>query len=104
MNNLEENKQIAFFVVNFVSKMYHLDDGVLVEFHPASEFPNPKVTVSVTRDYRIKQIIKTLVDFRACVGFCFESRLVIGVRNLKKREPFLLLKVCERKINECELV
>ena len=53
MNNFEENKKIALFVVNFVSKMYHLDDAVLVEFHPASKFPNPEVTAMVTRDYRI---------------------------------------------------
>lgn len=40
-NNLEENKKIALYVVNFVSVMYHLGDGVLVEFHPASRFLNP---------------------------------------------------------------
>lgn len=39
--------------MNLVSKMYHLDDAVLVEFHPASRFPNPEVTAMVTRDYRI---------------------------------------------------
>ena len=54
MNNLEENKKIAFFVVNFVSKMYRLGDGVLVEFHPASVFPNPEVTAMVSRDQRVK--------------------------------------------------
>ena len=31
MNNFEENKKIALFVVNFISKMYHLDDAVLVD-------------------------------------------------------------------------
>ena len=41
MNNFEENKKIGMFIVNLVSKMYHLGDGVLVEFHPASVFPNP---------------------------------------------------------------
>ena len=53
MDNFIENKKIALFVVNLVSKMYHLDDAVLVEFHPASRFPNPEVTAMVTRDYRI---------------------------------------------------
>ena len=52
-NNFEENKKIALYVVNFVSVMYHLGDGVLVEFHPASRFPNPEVTAMVTSDYRI---------------------------------------------------
>lgn len=52
-DNFIENKKIALFVVNLVSKMYHLDDAVLVEFHPASRFPNPEVTAMVTRDYRI---------------------------------------------------
>ena len=51
MDNFIENKKIALFVVNLVSKMYHLDDAVLVEFHPASRFPNPEVTAMVTRDY-----------------------------------------------------
>ena len=53
MDNFIENKKIALFVVNLVSKMYRLDDAVLVEFHPASRFPNPEVTAMVTRDYRI---------------------------------------------------
>ena len=53
MDNFIENKKIALFVVNLVSKMYHLDDAVLVEFHPASRFPNPEVSPMVTRDYRI---------------------------------------------------
>lgn len=53
MDNFIENKKIALFVVNLVSKIYHLDDAVLVEFHPASRFPNPEVTAMVTRDYRI---------------------------------------------------
>ena len=53
MDNFIENKKIDLFVVNLVSKMYHLDDAVLVEFHPASRFPNPEVTAMVTRDYRI---------------------------------------------------
>ena len=53
MDNFIENKKIALFVVNLVSKMYHLDDTVLVEFHPASRFPNSEVTAMVTRDYRI---------------------------------------------------
>lgn len=53
MDNFLENKKIALFVVNLVSKMYQLDDAVLVEFHPASRFPNPEVTAMVTRDYRI---------------------------------------------------
>ena len=53
MDNFIENKKIALFVVNLVSKMYHLDDAVLVEFRPASIFPNPEVTAMVTRDYRI---------------------------------------------------
>ena len=48
MNNFEENKKIAFFVVNLVSKMYHLDDGVLIEFESADRFPNPEVTAMVT--------------------------------------------------------
>mgnify|MGYP003398199019 FL=1 len=52
-NNFEENKKNALYVVNFVSAMYHLGDGVLVEFHPASRFPNPEVTAMVTSDYRI---------------------------------------------------
>jgi hypothetical protein len=52
-NNFEENKKIALYVVNFVSAMYHLGDGVLVEFHPASRFPNPEVTAMVTSDYRV---------------------------------------------------
>ena len=54
MNNFEENKKIGMFIVNLVSKMYHLGDGVLVEFHPASEFPFPEVTAMVSRDYRLK--------------------------------------------------
>ena len=53
MDNFIENKKIALFVVNLVSKMYHLDDVVLVEFHPASRFPNSEVSPMVTRDYRI---------------------------------------------------
>ena len=53
MDNFLENKKIALFVVNLVSKMYQLDDAVLVEFHPASRFLNPEVTASVSRDYRI---------------------------------------------------
>jgi len=53
MDNFLDNKKIALFVVNLVSKMYQLDDAVLVEFHPASRFPNPEVTAMVTRDYRI---------------------------------------------------
>ena len=53
MDNFIENKKIALFVVNLVSKIYHLDDAVLVEFHLASRFPNPEVTAMVTRDYRI---------------------------------------------------
>lgn len=53
MDNFIENKKTALFVVNLVSKMYHLDDAVLVEFHPASRFPNPEVTAMVTRDYKI---------------------------------------------------
>ncbi len=53
MDNFIENKKIALFVVNLVSKMYHLDDAVLVEFHSSSRFPNPEVTAMVTRDYRI---------------------------------------------------
>ena len=50
MDNFIENKKIALFVVNLVSKMYHLDDVVLVEFHPASRFPNSEVSPMVTRD------------------------------------------------------
>ena len=30
MDNFIENKKIVLFVVNLVSKMYHLDDAVLV--------------------------------------------------------------------------
>ena len=52
MDNFIE-KKIALFVENLVSKMYHLDDAVLVEFHSASRFPNSEVTAMVTRDYRI---------------------------------------------------
>ena len=53
MDNLKDNKEIAVFVVDLVSKLYKLGDGVLVEFKPASAFPNPEVTASVSRDYRI---------------------------------------------------
>ena len=61
MDNFLENKKIALFVVNLVSKMYQLDDAVLVEFHPASRFPNPEVTAMVTRDYRILYNIDRLM-------------------------------------------
>ena len=44
---------IALFVVNLVSKMYHLDDAVLVEFHPASRFSNPEVTSYFERAYAL---------------------------------------------------
>ena len=53
MDNLKDNKEIALSVVNLVSKLYRLGDGVLVEFEPASRFPNPEVTSMVSRDYRI---------------------------------------------------
>ena len=49
MDNFIENKKIALFVGNLVSKMYQLDDAVLVEFHPASRFLNPEVTAMVAR-------------------------------------------------------
>ena len=39
--------------MNLVSKMSHLDDAVLVEFHPAFRLPNPEVTSMVTIDYRV---------------------------------------------------
>ena len=60
MDNFIGNKKIALFVVNLVSKMFHLDDAVLVDFHPASRFPNPEVTAMVTRDYRILYNINRL--------------------------------------------
>ena len=41
------------FVMNLVSKMYHLDDAVLVEFHPASRFSNPEVTSYFERAYAL---------------------------------------------------
>ena len=44
---------IALFVVNLVSKMYHLDDAVLVEFHHASRFSNPEVTSYFERAYAL---------------------------------------------------
>ena len=77
MNNFEENKKIALFVVNFVSKMYHLDDAVLVEFHPASAFPNPEVTAMVSRDYRIKYNIdrlKVCPDYEVYITSFHEMR------------------------------
>ena len=46
--------------MNLVSKMYQLDDAVLVELHPASRFPNSEVTTMVTRDYRILHNIDRL--------------------------------------------
>ena len=39
--------------MNLVFKMSHLDDALLVEFHPAFRLPNPEVTAMITRDYRI---------------------------------------------------
>lgn len=53
MDNFIENKKIALFVVNLVSKMYHLDDALLVEFYTTSRFSNPEVTAMVNSDYRI---------------------------------------------------
>lgn len=60
MDNLKDNKEIALSVVNLVSKLYRLGDGVLVEFEPASRFPNPEVTSMVSRDYRIIYNIERL--------------------------------------------
>ena len=62
MNNFEENKNICLFIVNLVSKLYHLGDEVLVEFYPASEFPFPEVTAMASRDYRVKFNIDRLKD------------------------------------------
>ncbi len=53
MDNIESNKRIAILIVELVSKMYKLGDGVLVEFEPSSKFPNKEVTAKTTRDYRI---------------------------------------------------
>lgn len=77
MDNFIENKKIALFVVNLVSKMYHLDDAVLVEFHPASRFPNPEVTAMVTRDYRILYNIdrlKVAPDYELFISSFHEVR------------------------------
>lgn len=54
MNNIfEENKRTAYFTVNLVSKLYHLDDAVIVKFKDSSFFPNRNVTEMSTKDYRI---------------------------------------------------
>ena len=64
MDNFLDNKKIALFVVNLVSKMYQLDDAVLVEFHPASRFPNPKVIKKVVKEN--KSTVQSQEDYMAC--------------------------------------
>lgn len=53
MSNFENNKKIAILIVDLVSRMYKLGDGVLVEFEASSKFPNVDVTARTTNDYRI---------------------------------------------------
>lgn len=53
MSNFERNKKIAILIVDLVSRMYKLGDGVLVEFEPSSKFPNADVTAMTSKDYRI---------------------------------------------------
>ena len=77
MNNFEENKKIGMFIVNLVSKMYHVGDGVLVEFHSASEFPFPEVTAMVSRDYRLKfniDRLKVCPDYEVYITTFHEMR------------------------------
>ena len=79
MDNFIENKKIALFVVNLVSKMYHLDDVLLVEFHTTSRFSNPEVTAMVNSDYRILyniDCLKVAPDYELYITSFHEMRHV----------------------------
>lgn len=70
MSKLESNKKIAILIVDLVSRMYKLGDGVLVEFEPSSKFPNADVTARTTNDYRIIFNIDRLT-------ICLESEVYV---------------------------
>ncbi len=53
MSNFESNKKITILIVDLVSRMYKLGDGVLVEFESSSKFPNAVITAMTSKDYRI---------------------------------------------------
>lgn len=46
-------QKIAILIVELVSNIYKLVDGVLFDFKQSSKFPNNEVTAKTTRDYRI---------------------------------------------------
>lgn len=84
----------------------------MVEFHPASEFPNPEVTASVTRDYRIKYNIdrlKVCPDYEVYITSFHEMRHIyqyccidFGHKIAFKKyfkEPKERVKQCEYEFN-----
>lgn len=79
----------AVFVVNLVSKMYHLDDAVLVEFHPASRFPNPESENILERKNRDSIIYPSVKDY---------SRWNIAIRNSDVKERLTINGTTEIEI------